>query len=156
MHCHVTPAWRMLCDSKYREGCSRCFTWTSAVWNELRRLTLSSIIKMFLTRALEKILGDKEIKKTHHSQLKKACEVALGNNIGKCSRAQLPTVMLTIAWLLFNCHVQAEQIIPVIYDDNIKSFEIYQTVWLVNRIMQTGKGLPDVKGKVKSVSVNCA
>ncbi|XP_070194848.1 brefeldin A-inhibited guanine nucleotide-exchange protein 1-like isoform X2 [Littorina saxatilis] len=33
--------------------------------------------KMFLTRALEKILGDKEIKKTHHSQLKKACEVAL-------------------------------------------------------------------------------
>lgn len=83
---------------------------------------------MFLTRALEKILGDKEIKKTHHSQLKKACEVALGNNIGKCSRAQLPTVMLTIAWLLFNCHVQAEQIIPVIYDDNIKSFEIYQTV----------------------------
>ena len=32
---------------------------------------------MFLTRALEKILSDKEIKKTHHSQLKKACEVAL-------------------------------------------------------------------------------
>ena len=34
---------------------------------------------MFLARALEKILSDKEIKKTHHSQLKKACEVALGN-----------------------------------------------------------------------------
>jgi brefeldin A-inhibited guanine nucleotide-exchange protein len=34
--------------------------------------------EMFLTRALEKILSDKEIKKTHHSQLKKACEVALG------------------------------------------------------------------------------
>ena len=33
---------------------------------------------MFLTRALEKILADKEIKKTYHSQLKKACEVALG------------------------------------------------------------------------------
>lgn len=33
---------------------------------------------MFLTRALEKILSDKEIKKAHHSQLKKACEVALG------------------------------------------------------------------------------
>lgn len=32
---------------------------------------------MFLTRALEKILADKEIKKTYHSQLKKACEVAL-------------------------------------------------------------------------------
>lgn len=33
---------------------------------------------MFLTRALEKILADKEVKKTHHSQLRKACEVALG------------------------------------------------------------------------------
>ncbi|XP_036361493.1 brefeldin A-inhibited guanine nucleotide-exchange protein 1 isoform X3 [Octopus sinensis] len=32
---------------------------------------------MFLTRALEKILADKEIKKTYHTQLKKACEVAL-------------------------------------------------------------------------------
>lgn len=34
--------------------------------------------EMFLTRALEKILVDKEIKKSYHSQLKKACEVALG------------------------------------------------------------------------------
>ena len=33
---------------------------------------------MFLTRAIEKILSDKEIKKAHHSQLKKACELALG------------------------------------------------------------------------------
>uniref|UniRef100_A0A6Q2XA87 SEC7 domain-containing protein n=1 Tax=Esox lucius TaxID=8010 RepID=A0A6Q2XA87_ESOLU len=32
---------------------------------------------MFLTRALEKILVDKEVKKAHHSQLRKACEVAL-------------------------------------------------------------------------------
>uniref|UniRef100_A0A4W3IPU8 ARF guanine nucleotide exchange factor 2 n=1 Tax=Callorhinchus milii TaxID=7868 RepID=A0A4W3IPU8_CALMI len=32
---------------------------------------------MFLTRALEKILTDKEVKKSHHSQLRKACEVAL-------------------------------------------------------------------------------
>ncbi|XP_013378695.1 brefeldin A-inhibited guanine nucleotide-exchange protein 1 isoform X2 [Lingula anatina] len=32
---------------------------------------------MFLTRALEKILADKEIKKPYHSQLKKACVVAL-------------------------------------------------------------------------------
>ncbi|GAA6095699.1 brefeldin A-inhibited guanine nucleotide-exchange protein 1 isoform X1 [Tachysurus ichikawai] len=34
---------------------------------------------MFLTRALEKILADKEVKKAHHSQLRKACEVALGS-----------------------------------------------------------------------------
>uniref|UniRef100_A0AAR2K9U4 SEC7 domain-containing protein n=1 Tax=Pygocentrus nattereri TaxID=42514 RepID=A0AAR2K9U4_PYGNA len=35
---------------------------------------------MFLTRALEKILADKEVKKAHHSQLRKACEVALGES----------------------------------------------------------------------------
>lgn len=37
---------------------------------------------MFLTRALEKILADKEVKKAHHSQLRKACEVALGERRG--------------------------------------------------------------------------
>lgn len=35
--------------------------------------------EMFIIRALEKILSDKEIKRSYHSQLKKACEVALGN-----------------------------------------------------------------------------
>lgn len=34
--------------------------------------------EMFILRALEKILNDKEIKRSHHSQLKRACEVALG------------------------------------------------------------------------------
>uniref|UniRef100_A0A8C8SF54 ADP ribosylation factor guanine nucleotide exchange factor 1 n=1 Tax=Pelusios castaneus TaxID=367368 RepID=A0A8C8SF54_9SAUR len=38
---------------------------------------------MFLTRALEKILADKEVKKAHHSQLRKACEVALGESRGE-------------------------------------------------------------------------
>uniref|UniRef100_A0A8C8YMN8 ARF guanine nucleotide exchange factor 1 n=1 Tax=Prolemur simus TaxID=1328070 RepID=A0A8C8YMN8_PROSS len=37
----------------------------------------SNTKNMFLTRALEKILADKEVKKAHHSQLRKACEVAL-------------------------------------------------------------------------------
>jgi brefeldin A-inhibited guanine nucleotide-exchange protein len=32
---------------------------------------------MFLTRALEKILADKEIKKTQNAQLKKQCENVL-------------------------------------------------------------------------------
>ncbi|KAJ8265237.1 hypothetical protein COCON_G00143360 [Conger conger] len=32
---------------------------------------------MFLSRALEKILADKEVKRTQHSQLRKACQVAL-------------------------------------------------------------------------------
>ncbi|XP_029575433.1 brefeldin A-inhibited guanine nucleotide-exchange protein 2 isoform X1 [Salmo trutta] len=32
---------------------------------------------MFLSRALEKILSDKEVKRSQHSQLRKACEVAL-------------------------------------------------------------------------------
>lgn len=33
--------------------------------------------EMFIVRALEKILGDKDIKRSHHSQLKKACDAAL-------------------------------------------------------------------------------
>lgn len=33
--------------------------------------------EMFINRALEKILTDKEIRRSHHSQLKRACEVAL-------------------------------------------------------------------------------
>uniref|UniRef100_A0AAZ3REQ7 Mon2/Sec7/BIG1-like dimerisation and cyclophilin-binding domain-containing protein n=1 Tax=Oncorhynchus tshawytscha TaxID=74940 RepID=A0AAZ3REQ7_ONCTS len=33
---------------------------------------------MFLTRALEKILADKEVRKAHHSQLRKTCEVSRG------------------------------------------------------------------------------
>ncbi|EDO41902.1 predicted protein [Nematostella vectensis] len=36
---------------------------------------------MFLTRALEKILHDKEAKKSYNSQLRKACEVALINDL---------------------------------------------------------------------------
>lgn len=38
----------------------------------------SNTKEMFIIRALEKILGDKEIKRSYHSQLKRACEVALG------------------------------------------------------------------------------
>ena len=34
--------------------------------------------EMFISRALEKILADREIKKSHCSQLKKTCEIALG------------------------------------------------------------------------------
>uniref|UniRef100_A0A674NWK5 ARF guanine nucleotide exchange factor 1 n=1 Tax=Takifugu rubripes TaxID=31033 RepID=A0A674NWK5_TAKRU len=56
---------------------------------------------MFLTRALEKILADKEVKKAHHSQLRKACEVALGKPLlyekqsslhGKSSSSTLPPI----------------------------------------------------------------
>uniref|UniRef100_A0A674I8B7 ARF guanine nucleotide exchange factor 1 n=1 Tax=Terrapene triunguis TaxID=2587831 RepID=A0A674I8B7_9SAUR len=46
---------------------------------------------MFLTRALEKILADKEVKKAHHSQLRKACEVALGEK-AKPGSSTLPPV----------------------------------------------------------------
>uniref|UniRef100_A0A8C2XEC6 ARF guanine nucleotide exchange factor 1 n=1 Tax=Cyclopterus lumpus TaxID=8103 RepID=A0A8C2XEC6_CYCLU len=53
---------------------------------------------MFLTRALEKILADKEVKKAHHSQLRKACEVALGEfpsppaGEGKSGSSTLPPI----------------------------------------------------------------
>uniref|UniRef100_A0A3P8WB46 ARF guanine nucleotide exchange factor 1 n=1 Tax=Cynoglossus semilaevis TaxID=244447 RepID=A0A3P8WB46_CYNSE len=49
---------------------------------------------MFLTRALEKILADKEVKKAHHSQLRKACEVALAeaDGDGKSGSSTLPPI----------------------------------------------------------------
>uniref|UniRef100_A0A4W6DYT4 ARF guanine nucleotide exchange factor 1 n=1 Tax=Lates calcarifer TaxID=8187 RepID=A0A4W6DYT4_LATCA len=48
---------------------------------------------MFLTRALEKILADKEVKKAHHSQLRKACEVALVKcRNGKSGSSTLPPI----------------------------------------------------------------
>ncbi|KAL1128928.1 hypothetical protein AAG570_013462 [Ranatra chinensis] len=45
--------------------------------------------EMFIVRALEKILSDKDIKRSHHSQLKRACEVALGNNLAEEIRKEL-------------------------------------------------------------------
>lgn len=47
----------------------------------IKKQEMSASVKsadMFLLRALEKILIDKEVKKSQNSQLKKACEVALG------------------------------------------------------------------------------
>lgn len=38
--------------------------------------------EMFIVRALEKILGDKDIKRSHHLQLKRACDLALGILLG--------------------------------------------------------------------------
>uniref|UniRef100_A0A665WI10 ADP-ribosylation factor guanine nucleotide-exchange factor 1 (brefeldin A-inhibited) n=1 Tax=Echeneis naucrates TaxID=173247 RepID=A0A665WI10_ECHNA len=46
---------------------------------------------MFLTRALEKILADKEVKKAHHSQLRKACEVALEEIKAESEKLSLPS-----------------------------------------------------------------
>ena len=54
------------------------FLYTFSYEKSLKLVLLSPMNKMFLMRALEKILNDKEIKRNHHSQLKKACEVALG------------------------------------------------------------------------------
>lgn len=45
--------------------------------------------EMFIVRALEKILADKDIKRSHHSQLKKACEFAIGKWIKKSIFFQL-------------------------------------------------------------------
>ena len=58
---------------------------------------------MFLTRALEKILADKEVKKAHHSQLRKACEVALGElhhiyDIYHVSMAGIVPVLASLVW----------------------------------------------------------
>ena len=49
---------------------------------------------MFLVRALEKIISDKEVKKSQNSQLKKACEIALGKielrKVNKFLKLKLP------------------------------------------------------------------
>ncbi|KAJ9580271.1 hypothetical protein L9F63_004084, partial [Diploptera punctata] len=50
------------------------------VANSMAKATMQRASKtkeMFIVRALEKILSDKDIKRSHHSQLKRACEVAL-------------------------------------------------------------------------------
>lgn len=40
--------------------------------------TAKTAKKTFIERALEQILADKDISRSHHLQLKKACESALG------------------------------------------------------------------------------
>ncbi|XP_011550396.3 brefeldin A-inhibited guanine nucleotide-exchange protein 1 [Plutella xylostella] len=53
--------------------------------------------EMFIVRALEKILADKDIKRSYHSQLKKSCEVALEEikaelkNGGQVETSESPT-----------------------------------------------------------------
>lgn len=56
--------------------------------------------EMFITRALEKILNDREIRRSYHSQLRKACEVALGElplGILQCVPSIAPNVSVPIA-----------------------------------------------------------
>lgn len=40
--------------------------------------TMSATRNMFLTRALQKILSERETKKSQHAKLRSACETALG------------------------------------------------------------------------------
>jgi hypothetical protein len=44
-----------------------------------RKMRKDNSREMFIVRALEKILADKDIKKSYHNQLKRVCETALGN-----------------------------------------------------------------------------
>lgn len=58
---------------------------------------------MFIIRALEKILGD--IKRSHHSQLKKACEDALGeykNSFKLFSSMSFPYINSTYSFSFAN------------------------------------------------------
>ncbi|CAN8006505.1 unnamed protein product [Ixodes pacificus] len=56
--------------------------------------TGSNTGEMFITRALEKILNDREIRRSYHSQLRKACEVAL-EEIKNETKDQAPSVQET-------------------------------------------------------------
>ena len=43
------------------------------------RILPGDLREMFIIKALEKILADKEVKRSHLAQLRKSCETALGN-----------------------------------------------------------------------------
>ena len=52
------------------------------------RILTGDLREMFIIKALEKILADKEVKRSHLAQLRKSCETALGEcseNIRKFS-----------------------------------------------------------------------
>lgn len=42
------------------------------------RILTGDLSKMFIIKGLEKILADKDVKRSHLAQLRKACETALG------------------------------------------------------------------------------
>ncbi len=47
----------------------------------MSRDELKTTREMFLRHAIERILGDRDIRKKEHSQLKRACEQALGQSL---------------------------------------------------------------------------
>ncbi|XP_055372240.1 brefeldin A-inhibited guanine nucleotide-exchange protein 1 [Condylostylus longicornis] len=53
--------------------------------------------EMFIIRALEKILADKDIKRSHHSQLKKACDAALEEIKNEIKDAATKTIQSPIS-----------------------------------------------------------
>lgn len=70
------------------------------------RMTSSPFARMFMLRALEKIYAEKEIRRSHHSQLKRAVEQALGGwwlslslPLTVCSYTHV--TLLLLLWCLF-------------------------------------------------------
>ena len=47
------------------------------------RILSGDLSKMFIVKGLEKILADKDVKRSHLAQLRKACETALGISLIK-------------------------------------------------------------------------
>ena len=45
------------------------------------RILPGDLREMFIVKGLEKILADKEVKRSHLAQLRKACETALGKSL---------------------------------------------------------------------------
>lgn len=73
---------------------------------------------MFIIRALEKILGD--IKRSHHSQLKKACEDALGeqksiNYSDQCHFPRSSSIFVQRTHVSFREYVQKSILIINVY-----------------------------------------
>ena len=64
------------------------------------RFSVNKTESVFLTRALEKILHDKETKKTQHTQLRKACEEALSKGF---------SCVVNVLYKLFTENIKSSQ-----------------------------------------------
>ena len=59
---------------------------------------IQSTKEMFIVRALEKILSDRDIRRSHHAQLKRACETELGTPIN----INISTYKITLVSMKWN------------------------------------------------------
>ena len=67
-------------------------------WVHMSVVLLPAAVKksVFLTRALEKILSERETKRSQHAALKKACEAALSESTSTAHRRSKPELVTCV------------------------------------------------------------